>query len=170
MSKIINISYVWDKNLFLKASKAIYDYELNNSNRKYWGWLFIAMLQFGVVSALKKDAIGLLFISTFLVIYWYLLRWNFRKRFISKTFDKSSNANHKYNIKITNETITIDNNSISWSEIKKVIYLKEGFLLYYKDEFFFFPSSAFKDMDERNEFASLAKEKVENYSNSSISS
>jgi len=43
------------------------------------------------------------------------------------------------------------------------ISLKEGFLLYNKDEFFFFSSSAFKDMDERNELASIAKEKVENY-------
>jgi hypothetical protein len=34
-SNSINISYTWDKETFLKASKTIYDYELNNSNRKY---------------------------------------------------------------------------------------------------------------------------------------
>jgi len=163
ISKTINISYTWDKETFLKASKAIYDYELNNSNRKYWGWLFIALLQFGVVAALKKEAVGLLFISTFLVIYWYMLRWSLRKRFISKTFDKSPNANHNYNVVLDLKAITIDNNPILWSDIKKVISLKEGFLLYHKDEFFFFPSSTFKDMDERNEFASIAKDKVTNY-------
>jgi hypothetical protein len=163
MSKTIKISYIWDKETFLKASKVTYDYELNNSNRKYWGWLFIALLQFGVVAAMKKGAVGLLFISTFLVIYWYMLRWTLRKRFILKTFDKSPNANHTYNVEITDEALKIDTTILSWSDIKKVISLKEGFLLFNKDEFFFFPSSAFKDMDERNEFSTIAKDKVTNY-------
>jgi hypothetical protein len=112
---------------------------------------------------MKKGAVGLLFISTFLVIYWYMLRWSLRKRFISKTFDKSKNANHNYQIEVNDEELVIDETPLPWSKIKRVISLKEGFLLYHKEEFFFFPSTAFKDLEERNKFASIAKQKIENY-------
>ena len=48
---MINIHYLWDKELALKSAYDIYEYELKNSNKKFIGWLFIALAQFGVVGA-----------------------------------------------------------------------------------------------------------------------
>jgi len=163
MSKNICISYIWDRQTFLKAAETAYKYELKNSNKKYLGWLFIAMAQFGVVAAMKKGAGGLLIISSILLVYWYLLRWPIRKFFINKTFDKSPYANKQFNIKILDDGIEVNNSLIGWDKILQVIFLENGFFLYMEQDFFFFPSSAFKDIEERNRFAAIAKKKVQNY-------
>ena len=71
MFEPIYIEYTWTKELFLKASKSAYDYELKNSPKRFLGWIFIAMAQFGVVMAMIKGAGGLLILSTIFLIYWY---------------------------------------------------------------------------------------------------
>ncbi len=170
MSRQISISYIWDKETFLKAAKSAYKHELKNSGKRYIGWLFIAMAQFGVVAAMKKGAVGLLLISSILLVYWYLLRWPLRKFIISKSFDKSPYANKKFNIKIYDDKIEINTESIKWDKISQVIFLESGFLLYTDQKSFFFPSGAFKDMEEKNKFAAMAKKRVKNYQISLTSS
>ena len=159
----INFNYKWDKETYLKAAKVAYDYELKTSRKRYIGFFFIALTQFGVVAALKKGAIGLLLISTFLVVYWYLLRWPIRKISISKAFNKLPNANMDYSIKTDENGIKINSNLIPWSEIAEVIYLQDGFLIYAENNFFFFPATAFKTLEDKNDFAKLAKKFVKSY-------
>ena len=159
MFKPINLKYMWDKESFLDASKVAYDYELKHSSKRFLGWLFIAMTQFGVVAAMKKGSIGLLLVSSVLVVYWYFFRWKIRKRLIEKSFD----TEQKFHVNIDENKITINENHIKWDSILEVVSLEKGFLVFYKNTFLFFPSKAFKDIDEKNAFAQLAKEKAKNY-------
>jgi len=163
MSKPIHISYIWDKETYLKASEIAYKYELKHSPKRFLGWIFIAMTQFGVVQVMKGGAIGLLLLSSILVIYWYYFRWQIRKKLLLKNFDISNNKNHQFKIIADDEGLNIDNVGIQWSNILEVVSFDEGFLLYYNDTFIFFPTKAFESIEEKNRFASLAKSKVQNY-------
>jgi len=163
MSKPITISYLWDKDTYLKASEIAYKYELKHSPKRFLGWIFIALTQFGVVSAMKGGAIGLLLLSSILVVYWYYFRWQIRKKILLKNFDTSNNANHQFKIIADDKGLNIDKVDIQWSSILEVISFAEGFLLYHNDTFIFLPSKAFDSIEEKNHFTSLAKNQVQNY-------
>jgi hypothetical protein len=163
MSKHIEIKFTWSKDLAIKASKLYYDYDMKTSSKKYIGWLFIALMQFGVVGALKKDAYGLLLIATILVIYWYAFRWPIRRFMISKTYDASSTKNHHFNMLANTDGISVDGTLIAWSKITEIISLENSFLLYYESSFLFIPKSAFTGNDEKDRFTHLAKKSVESY-------
>ena len=164
MSKEISISFLWDKKTYINASKVAYDYELKKSNRKYIGWFFIALTQFGVVAAMKKGSIGLLLVSTFLVLYWYLFRWKMRKKVIERTFDKLSNANQTYHLKISKDTLSINQKALEWSDITKVLVLDEGVFIYLQEDALFIPNNAFKEIEEKNDFLNILKNQVSQYS------
>ncbi len=163
MSKNIELSYIWDRDTYLKASKLAYDYELKRSNKKYIGWLFIALTQFGVVAAMQKGSIGLLLISTILVLYWYYLRWPLRERFIKKSFKKLPNADMRYVIKILNDNFYINDKEIEWEKISEVLALEDGVFVYLGNDSIFVPNSAFKKIEDRNDFLTILKSKVDNY-------
>jgi hypothetical protein len=163
MSKTIKLSYIWDKETYLKASKLAYDYELKKSNKKFIGWFFIALTQFGVVAAMKKGSIGLLLISTVLVVYWYFLRWPLRKKVIERTFEKLKNANQKYSVESTENNIAIEGKDIPWSEITQVLAQDDGIFIYLNQDSIFIPNVAFKEFEERNEFLTILKNRISNY-------
>ena len=149
----IEINYIWDQKLALESAKILYDYELKNSNKKYLGWFFIALLQFGVVGALKHNAYGLLSISTILVVYWYNFRWPIRKYFIKKTFLKSPFANKKIKLVATDKYLQIDENSqIQYNDIKKYEQLDKGIFLDYQSGTIFLPNKAFSIVEDKNRF------------------
>ena len=89
MSKQVEASFVWSESVALRSSELFYKYEFRHSYRRYLGWLFIAMAQFGVVGALKHDAYGMLIVSSFLLLYWYGVRWQLRKRLVLSQFSGS---------------------------------------------------------------------------------
>ncbi len=163
MSDAIRLSYCWDQETFLKASKAAYKHEMKHSPKRFLGWIFIAMTQFGVVAALKKGVVGLLLISTILVVYWYFFRWNIRKKLLLKSFDKSSTKNHYYNIVVDEEGMHAKEMTILWEHVNLIVSLQEGFLIYSEESSLFIPTSAFVDEDQKNEFAILAKQKAKAY-------
>ena len=158
MSKPIKISYLWDKNLAIQSSKDIYEYELKNSNKRYIGWFFIALSQFGVVSALKHNAYGLLVISTILLIYWYMLRWPIRNFFINRSFNKSNFANKKIELEATKEAILSDKKvQIPYDSIKKFIQLDNAIVIYHTLGTIYLPNSAFESSKDRTAFKSYIK-------------
>jgi hypothetical protein len=163
MFKPVTIQYTWDKETFLKASHVAYKYEMKHSPKRFLGWLFIVMTQFSVVAAMKKEAVGLLLISTILTIYWYFLRWPMRRAMLRKSFDSIGNANHTFKIIASEEGLMIDEQMTPWDKVLEVVSLEEGYLLYYSNTFVFFPVYAFKDLEEKNRFSTLAKEKVKYY-------
>ena len=159
--KEIKIKYKWDRENFLKASEIVYNYELKNSPKRFLGWIFIALSQFGVVMAMKKGAIGLLAISTILILYWYSFRWKIRKYFINKTFDKLPNANQNFSIIAKKEGLYLNDKKINWSNILEIISLKEGVLLYIDKNFLFFPKESFKNFEEKKYFLEFVKVNLE---------
>ena len=163
ISNDIIIEYTWDRDTVLNASYSAYRYEMRHSPKRFIGWIFIVLTQFSVVGAMQKDAIGLLIISTILTTYWYFFRWSIRKFILSKSFDMLENANHKFKITVNRERLLIDEISSSWSDIREIVSLEDGFLIYYKESFIFFPSKAFKSIEDKNRFSLLAKEMVVKY-------
>ena len=163
MSDPIRIVYTWDKETFLKASEIAYRYELKHSPKRFLGWLFIAMTQFGVVSAMKGGGIGLLLLSSLLVIYWYYFRWKIRKTMLAKSFETLPQAGEKYRLIVSEEGMYMNQRQIAWQDILEVVSFPEGFLLYVDQSFIFFPLDAFDSLEEKNRFASLAKNKVMHY-------
>ena len=158
MSKTIHLEYVWNKETYLQASRAIYDFNMKHSPKRFLGWFFIALTQFGVVGALKKDAYGLLIIATFLVIYWYLLRWPLRRMMLLRGFMASSTKDHLFKINIDAQGLKIDTNDLQWSEILEVIAWCDGYLLYVGEDFFYFPKNAFVSAEDKELFVSYVKE------------
>ncbi len=159
MSKLIEINFTWSKELALKASKLYYDYDMKASSKRYVGWLFIAMMQFGVVGALKHDSFGILFISTFLVLYWYYGRWYLRKGMIEKYYDKSGVDATDVKFLLKDEGLYHNDELISWDDIEKVIKFDDGILLQISSNTLFFETSSFKSYDEVKTFLKLMKNK-----------
>ena len=46
-------SLTWDEKAFVKGAKLAYDFDMRHTRRRYAGWLFIALTQFGVVGAIN---------------------------------------------------------------------------------------------------------------------
>jgi hypothetical protein len=158
MSKKIAIDFVWSKELALKASKLYYDYDMKNSSKRYIGWSFIAFMQFGIVGALKHDVFGLLYLSTFLVLYWYYGRWYLRKRMIEKYYDKNSQVEKEIHFVLDKEGLHTEDRVVSWSDIFKVIQFDDGILIQTSESTLFFLNEFFKSFDDRVAFINLAKE------------
>jgi len=163
MSKPIAINYTWSEDVFISASKATYEFELKHSPRRFLGWFFIGLTQFGVVGALKKDAYGLLLIASILVIYWYILRWPIRRYMIAKTFTASHHKDHKFNMLASKEGIEVDSTLIKWKAITEVILLENAFLLYHGTNFLFIPHTAFESEDEKERFVLLTQKSVDSF-------
>ena len=162
-SKPIEINYTWSEDIFISASQATYEFELKHSPKRFLGWFFIALSQFGVVAALKKESYALLLLSSALVIYWYLLRWPIRRFMIKKAFQSSQNQNHNFSILAKKEGIEVNSTLIQWKEITEVIALEGAFLLYYGKNFLFIPKTALKSNDEIKRFEKLVKQSVASY-------
>ncbi|SFV51092.1 hypothetical protein MNB_SV-3-737 [hydrothermal vent metagenome] len=157
MSKNIEINFTYTKELAFKASKLYYDWDMKNSSKRYVGWLFVAMVQFGVVGALKHDSYGILTISTILVIYWYYGRWYFRKGMIRKYYDKLYKTDTNVSFVLKEDGLYFDNLLISWDEIKKVIELEDGIIIHISTNTLFFEKDFFKSPKEMKYFIEKMK-------------
>ncbi len=157
MSKDVTLSFRWSKETYMQAGELAYDYKMNHTPKKYMGWLFIALLQFGVVGALLKGTLAMLLFSTILLIYWYYLKKRIEKSILLRKFDKEEDANKILDISINKETITINGKKIQWSDIPQIISAEKGYLLDHIDGFLFFPSCAFKREEDKTEFINFAK-------------
>ncbi len=157
MSKNIELSFLYDKEHFLDFTKKVYDYEMKHSSKKYIGWLFIALAQFGVVAALKHNAYGLLYISTFLLFYWYVLRWQLRKFLAIRVFEKLPTKNTKLQITIDNEKFTVNQQAVPFSDITRYWIMDDGVVLYYHNKAIFFPKTAFKSPEDYDQFLNILK-------------
>ena len=159
MSKPIEVSFEWNKELALKTSKLYYDYDMRHSNKRYVGWFFVALVQFGIVGALKHDSYGLLYLSTFLVGYWYYGRWFLRKQMLERYYDRNNPQNLQIEFSIDESGLHGKGKNISWDEILKVIALEEGVLVQAQENALFFANAAFKKEGDKSRFLKMAKAK-----------
>ena len=159
MSKSVEIKFTWSRDLAIKASKLYYNWDMKASGKKYVGWLFIAMMQFGVVGALKHDSFGILFVSTFLVIYWYYIRWFLRERMIVKFYEKSSLDAKDVVFVLQDDGLHYDDTVIDWGYISKVVKFDDGILIQTIDSTLFFQREAFKSYKDVQRFMQMMKDK-----------
>ena len=159
MSKEIEIHYTFTKDSVLQASKLYYDYDMKNSSKRYIGWFFVALVQFGIVGALKHDSFGLLYISTFLVAYWYYGRWYLRARMIQRYYDSKGIQSAQVKFVANDEGLYSDAKTILWDDVLRVIELQNGILIQTQEEALFFDNEAFNSSKQRSLFVKLAKEK-----------
>ncbi len=71
---MFKVKFKLERDSFVEASLFTYRYQLKSSPKRFLGFIFIAMSQFGVVSLLQTGQSGLLLLSSILLIYWYFLR------------------------------------------------------------------------------------------------
>ena len=155
----VNISYRWDRENFEKAFSRSYTHQFKNSARRYVGWFFIALAQFGVVAAFKGGSIGLLMLSTILILYWYVIKkWLVHQRAV-KAYENSPLKNSQIKLQITEEGVKQENIFIPWQDIQGLVPIEDDILLYYKEKAFYIPSNAFNSIEEKSALKSLAKEK-----------
>jgi len=158
MSKPVEIRFTWSKEAAVKASKLYYDWDMKHSSKRYIGWFFIALVQFAIVGALKHHVFGLLYLSTFLVIYWYYIRWYIRKRMIVRYYDRSHIENKEVLFTLTDEGLSYEDILIDWDHIFKVVKFDDGVLLQTLNHTLFFEKSAFRSYDEMQRFLSIMKQ------------
>ncbi|WP_457743273.1 hypothetical protein [Sulfurimonas sp.] len=159
MSKKIKVDFIWNKDLALQTSKLFYDYDMRHSAKRYVGWFFVALVQFGIVGALKHDSYGILYISTFLVIYWYYGRWYLRKRVLLSYYKKNTPKDFEVHFIIDEQGLHKDEKLIPWDEVTKIIKLDEGLLVQSVNDTLFFQNAAFESSQARAAFLKMAKEK-----------
>ena len=157
MSKKIVFELPWSEALALKASKLYYDYDMRHSAKRYIGWLFVALVQFGIVGALKHDSYALLYLSTFLVVYWYYGRWYLRRGMIKRFYRQHHSNSERLEVVVDTTGISINGAQIAWQEVLKVLVLEEGFVVQTQQGTLFFEKEYFTSSSDRVAFKSLAK-------------
>jgi len=162
-SNKIKISYKWDRANFEKSFEKSYTYHYKNSMRRYIGWLFVAMAQFGVVFALKGNHVGLLLFSTILIIYWYLIKkWLVKKRVI-RDFENSEHKDKVIEMYADESGIIQNDALIPWENINGIVVADDALMLYQKGKEYYIPSNSFEDYEQKSRFKSIAKERGKLY-------
>jgi hypothetical protein len=160
MSKPIKVSYIWNRENLDRLFEESYRYMFNNSSKRYIGWLFIAIMQFGVVAALKKGSFALLLFSTIVLIYWYYGKKYIAKKRAIKAFENSEFKDKKIEMSIDEDGITIlsnGNEKWKWEDIAEIVPLEDDIMIYKYPNFHYIPSNGFESLEEKSRFKSLAK-------------
>ena len=170
MSKPIKISYIWNRENVESLFEASYKYQFENSGKRFIGWLFIALLQYGIVLALKKDAFAILLFSTIMLFYWYYGKKWIAKRRADTSFENSAFKDKKIEMSIGDDGFSLasfgdDETSDSkthehwsWDEVQEVVVLGDDIMLYRHPHFHYIPANGFESIEEKSRFKSLVKQ------------
>ena len=159
MFKNIEITFTWSKDLAIEASKKFYDYDMRHSNKRYIGWLFVALIQFALVGAFKHDSYGMLYLSTFLGAYWYYGRWYLRKQMLKKFYDKQNIDAQKAHFTLKEDGLYQNNHAIPYDEIFKVIKLEDGILVQVQNNTLYIKRDSFNSYEDLTRFLEQMKER-----------
>ncbi len=161
ISNTVQISYMWNKDNFQRLFDSSYRYEFEHSAKRYIGWFFIALLQFAVVGALKKDSFGLLLFSSLVLLYWYYGKKIIAKRRAKKSFEKSSFKDKMINISVSEKGFEIKSDKAdtawAWSDIDEIIVQGDDIVLYKHPYFHYIPSKGFSSIEAKNNFKVMAR-------------
>jgi len=140
------IKFSWDEESAKSSFEELYRYEFNHSAKRYIGWFFIALLQYGIVGAILKGKIAILIFATVMLFYWY-----YGKKYIAKKRFLKDNKNKKdISIMVDDDGITFeDGTKWLWSEIDKVEDVAKGLLIIKHPKHYFLPSKAFSSFEEK---------------------
>ncbi len=161
MSEPIHIRYTWNRENVQKLFESSYKYQFENSAKRYIGWLFIAILQFGVVAALKKGDFSLLLFSSIVLVYWYYGKKIIARKRAERAFETSSFRDKTIFIDVSDEGFEIKGKEgrvqWSWDEIDEIIVLDNAMMLYKYPYFHYIPDSGFHSIEDKSRFKKMAK-------------
>ncbi len=156
MSKELKLNFVWDKEVAKNSFDELYKYEFNHSAKKYIGWFFIALLQYGIVGAMLKGKVAILIFATVMLFYWYYGKKYIAKRRFLKNIEDEKDI-----------SVVVDRNGIKfshedllwhWNEIEDLVDVGSGILIIKYPNHYFIPTNAFRTFEEKNNFKRLFKE------------
>ena len=160
MSKPIEIRYRWDRENLERVFDSSYKYQFENSRKRYIGWFFIALMQFGVVAALKRGSFALLMFSTIVLIYWYYAKRLIAKRRAIRAFESSEFRDRLIEMSVDDDGISImPHTRLQWREIDEVRSIGDDVMLYKHPNFHYIPLSAFDSIEDVSRFKSIARER-----------
>ena len=161
MPESIKISYTWSRDNFQKLFDSSYRYQFNHSMKRYIGWLFVAILQLGVVAALTRKSFELLLFATIMLLYWYYGKKIIARKRAAKVFENSSFKDKTIQIEVDEKGFDIKSDEgeshWSWSEVDEVSALEDDVMIYRHPNFHYIPSSGFRSLEDKSHFKSLAK-------------
>ena len=140
-----DISYTYDKAYLIESNRHFFNYEMRHTKNRYIGWFFVALAQFAIVAALKYHSFSLLIFSSFSLVYWYYLRWEIKKFFLKRGFDKSSLKDSIVDVTLKMDALHVNESAIALDNIYKVKEIDEGFLVYLKNSSLYFAKKNFSD-------------------------
>ncbi len=160
MSKSIEVSYIWNIENIEKLFDASYKYQFEHSRRRYIGWFFIAIMQYGIVVALKKEAFAILLFTTVVLFYWYYGKKWIAKRRAKKSFEQSDFKDKEIKLTVDKngfELIAPIKEHWSWDEIEEIVSLEDDIMIYKYPNFHYIPANGFESIEEKSRFKSLVK-------------
>ena len=163
ISKPIEIRYRWNRENIEKLFEPSYRYQFTHSAKRYIGWIFIAILQFGVVAALKKGSVALLLFASIMLLYWYYGKKLIAKKRAMRTYENSAFKEQTIRILVDEDGLEIrssgdgSNEQWSWEEIDEVRALGDAVMLYKSPHFHYIPSNGFASLEEKSRFKAFAK-------------
>lgn len=160
-SEKITLRYRYDRTNALRLFESSYRYLFTRSYRRYVGWLFVALLQFGVVAALKQGRFGLMLFSSIVLVYWYGVKKLLAKRRALASYEHSPLKESLISLVVDEKGIRISHDKGEtfwrWEEIDDIVYAGEDILIYKQPLFYYVPSTAFPSIGVKNAFKRLAK-------------
>ena len=159
MSDRVTLQMEWSAERAIEASKALYDYEMRHSLKRYIGWIFIAFMQFGIVALYKHQDPTLLLVGSFFVAYWYYGRWYLRRYLIKKYYKKRNLQKSIIEISCNEEALQMGGKELSWDEIVHAIDTNSALLLQTSQEVLYLPYDAFEDIESLSACTQLLKKK-----------
>jgi hypothetical protein len=161
MSDPVRIQYHWNQENVEKLFEASYRYSFQHSARRYIGWFFVALLQFGIVALLKAGAPAMMMFSSLALLYWYPGRkWLARRRTL-KAWEDSPYRDQMIRVLADEDGLEIQSEEkgmhFEWDEIDAVLGLGEDVLLLREPHLHYIPSNAFGSIEAKSRFKHLAK-------------
>jgi len=156
-TKPLIIKFKWDKETLINSFDAIYEDEYKNSPRRLIGWILIALSQYGVVAALKKNAFAILIFSTIMLIYWYYGKKLIAKKRALKNFENDPLKDKEIIVKASEKGLEIDGKLWAWDEIDAIDTLEKGFLVILGNKHYFIPTKGFQSFEDISRFKSYIK-------------
>ena len=163
MSDKMTLTFRWDEASFKKAFESAYRYRYTHSIRRYIGWGFIALAQFGVVALLKQEQPGLLLFATLMLAYWYGLKKRLLWLRAKRAFESSPLRNRTIRLQADDEGLTQDGIKIPWETLDGVVSVENGVMVMGNGNDYIIPESAFDSIEAMSRFKSWAKEKGKLY-------
>ncbi len=162
MLDAIHIEYVWSRENIVKLFDSSYRYFFSHSSRRYIGWFFIALVQFGVVAALKQGSVGLLMFSTLGLIYWYVGKRFVARRRALASWEASPFRDKPIVILANDDGLTIrsdqESTQWSWNDIGAIAAIGDDVVVFHSRHAHYIPEGGFASIEEKSRFKTLARE------------